>query len=68
MGEISNMIIDGDMCETCGQLMDGNGYPQQCQGCQPQKKRPQDQTNEEWLADYEAQELKENAEEERRQR
>ena len=33
MGEIADLMINGDMCQFCGEpLDDGNGYPQSC-GC-----------------------------------
>ena len=36
MGEIADMVLDGIMCETCGEIIDGGeeaGYPRQCAGC-----------------------------------
>lgn len=40
MGEISEMMLDGTLCSSCGEYLggegdDGCGYPQQCAGCQP---------------------------------
>lgn len=36
MGEIADMMIDGNLCEGCGCLMDGDapGYPVRCEDCQ----------------------------------
>lgn len=36
MGEIAEMMLDGDMCECCGEMMSesGDGYPRKCAGCQ----------------------------------
>ena len=41
MGEIAEMMLDGLMCEGCGEWMDeafedgdGPGYPQRCAACQ----------------------------------
>ena len=51
MGEIAEMMLDGTMCEQCGEFIDtDNGYPTLCAGCagdgapvggelQPKKKR-----------------------------
>lgn len=34
MGEIADMMINGDMCEVCGVILgDGDGYPRRCQDC-----------------------------------
>ena len=37
MGEIAEMMLDGTMCQACGEWMyegsDGPGYPQTCAGC-----------------------------------
>lgn len=35
MGEISDMIIEGILCEACGVLIDGyaTDYPRQCEDC-----------------------------------
>lgn len=35
MGEIAEMMLDGDMCEQCGEMLSesGNGYPRKCAGC-----------------------------------
>jgi len=35
MGSFSDMIIDGFLCETCGEMIDGkeSGYPRICDDC-----------------------------------
>jgi len=37
MGEIADMMLDGTMCQVCGEWMncgeDGPGYPLTCAGC-----------------------------------
>lgn len=35
MGEIAEMMLDGTLCEGCGEFM-GNtiGYPRRCAGCE----------------------------------
>lgn len=34
MGEIADMMIDGDMCTRCGEYLgNGGGYAQLCRGC-----------------------------------
>lgn len=34
MGEIADMIVNGDMCEGCGVwLGEGDGYPRRCDSC-----------------------------------
>lgn len=42
MGEISEMMLEGILCEGCGEFMGGApGYPQRCAGCEPRSpKRP----------------------------
>ena len=36
MGEIAEMMLDGTMCQVCGEFMgDSAGYPVTCAGCQP---------------------------------
>lgn len=39
MGEIAEMMLDGTMCQVCGEFMDIGGepagYPVTCAGCQP---------------------------------
>jgi hypothetical protein len=36
MGEISDLIIAGFLCESCGSMIDGSApeYPRQCEECQ----------------------------------
>ncbi len=35
MGEIADLMINGDICEGCGCELDGegNGFPRRCSGC-----------------------------------
>lgn len=37
MGEIAEMMLDGTMCEGCGEFLDGGndgpGFPQYCSAC-----------------------------------
>lgn len=37
MGEIADMMLDGTMCQVCGEWLndgeDGDGYPITCAGC-----------------------------------
>jgi hypothetical protein len=34
MGEIAEMMLDGTLCEGCGEYIgDGDGYPQYCAAC-----------------------------------
>lgn len=35
MGEITDMVLDGLLCEQCGVFIDGNasGYPRTCNDC-----------------------------------
>ena len=39
MGEIADMMLDGTICQGCGEWLcdgeDGPGYPGFCAGCQP---------------------------------
>ena len=39
MGEISDMMLDGTLCQYCGVLLieeggEEAGYPQSCEGCE----------------------------------
>ncbi len=35
MGEIADMMLNGDMCEGCGEYLgDGDGFTVRCAGCQ----------------------------------
>jgi hypothetical protein len=36
MGEIAEMMLEGGMCQWCGEILDSGGYPQICAGCQAQ--------------------------------
>lgn len=41
MGEIADMMIDGDMCQSCGCfLVESLGYPGFCEECQPKPVKP----------------------------
>lgn len=35
MGEIADMMLDGDLCEECGAYIDGGsfGVPRKCSSC-----------------------------------
>jgi len=38
MGDIADMIINGDLCEECGVYMAGGaGYPRKCASCNRRK-------------------------------
>ncbi len=40
MGDIADMILDGQMCQTCGEILgQGDGYPVFCRACMPDNKR-----------------------------
>ena len=39
MGDIADMMVDGSMCESCGEILlkDGElppGYPRKCEDCE----------------------------------
>lgn len=37
MGEIAEMMLDGTMCQVCGEFMgESVGYPITCTSCQPE--------------------------------
>ncbi len=38
MGEIADMMLEGAMCQWCGEFIDGGGegFPTICSGCQRQ--------------------------------
>ena len=40
MGEIAEMMLDGTLCEVCGEFIDGDspGYPRRCSSCRPKKR------------------------------
>lgn len=41
MGDISDMMLDGTLCELCGQYVgDAVGYPVQCSSCQLTDTKP----------------------------
>lgn len=34
MGDIADLLVNGDICEVCGvELGEGAGYPRRCIGC-----------------------------------
>lgn len=33
MGEYADMVLNGDMCQYCGEILSGNGYAQTCRAC-----------------------------------
>lgn len=33
MGDIADLMLEGDMCETCGEILEGAGFPQKCPAC-----------------------------------
>ena len=39
MGEIAEMMLEGTLCEGCGEAFDPDdespGYPRRCAGCRP---------------------------------
>jgi|GEM_PF-1785760 len=37
MGDIAEMILEGVLCQVCGELIDGEepGYPRDCESCIP---------------------------------
>ncbi len=39
MGDIADMMLDGLLCERCGELIDGVelGYPRLCEDCENEK-------------------------------
>ena len=34
MGDIAVMMLEGSMCQWCGEILDGQGFPTVCQACQ----------------------------------
>lgn len=36
MGEVAEMMIEGLLCEQCGEFLDGDeaGYARKCDGCE----------------------------------
>src|ERR1700686_4601532 len=40
MGEIADMMLDGTLCQECGEYMDGDsGYPRTCGACSGRHRR-----------------------------
>jgi len=40
MGDISEMILDGELCQVCGcYIGPGDGYPAHCPACEPKPMR-----------------------------
>lgn len=39
MGDIAKMMLEGLLCERCGELIDGEepGYPRKCEDCENEK-------------------------------
>lgn len=41
MGDIADMILEGELCECCGVYMgDACGYPRKCAGCRRDARAP----------------------------
>ena len=42
MGDISDMILEGILCRTCGGLVEGKekGFPRDCRDCRRESFRP----------------------------
>ena len=34
MGEYAELILDGTLCQVCGEYLGESGFPQSCPGCQ----------------------------------
>lgn len=34
MGDIADMMLNGSMCQYCGEILDGKGFPTVCHACQ----------------------------------
>ena len=42
MGEIADAMLEGSMCQTCGEYLgEGEGFPRFCDGCGPSKSKAQ---------------------------
>ncbi len=40
MGEIAEMMLEGTLCQQCGEFMgDACGYPRTCQGCKREDRK-----------------------------
>jgi hypothetical protein len=39
MGDIAEMMLEGLLCERCGEMIDGEktGYPRKCEDCKNEK-------------------------------
>ena len=59
MGEIAEMMLDGTLCEGCGEFLDNGspGFPQYCAGCRP----PQGYLSSRHLSNVEARARKKEA-------
>lgn len=44
MGEISDMMLDGTLCEQCGEFIDeeGGDFPRLCASCSQEQEKPAD--------------------------
>jgi hypothetical protein len=50
MGEIADMMLDGVLCETCGEYIgDEVGFPRRCASCVAKLKKPKMPTKPKWL-------------------
>lgn len=39
MGEYGDMVLNGDMCEQCGNILsNAQGFPHSCEECDPKQK------------------------------
>ena len=56
MGEIADMMLDGEMCENCGDYLGGgDGFPRYCGVCRPRgSKSPRAPVFRAMAADYDA--------------
>ena len=48
MGEIADMIINGFLCQQCGQYMpdyEEPGYPRTCPDCEKENRKEKENTN-----------------------
>lgn len=54
MGEVSDMMLDGTLCQTCGEYLgDGDGYPVTCPGCKVDTPaRPSKNASKKWRAKH----------------
>lgn len=42
MGEIAEMMLDGTLCQCCGEFLGAeDGYPQSCRACESVEDKPQ---------------------------